>query len=406
MASKKKPNATPDLTEALTAMETPEPVVNKNNAKKGMSMLAKLAGAVKERADPTQNVLRAPTPALRYIFGKGGGLPFGYSAIFAGAPKGGKSLLAMAMVGALHQQDPTAICLWYSTEHRGQLQLSDEMMAAFNIDPSRIQIVENNEPTIFDDIRDMVPAAIQEGANVRLLVIDSLNGVQGVREQNRESIVKQQIGDNARTLQEGMKSILGVIRKYSIAFIGISQVRAEMDQAEIMRGNTQKIALSYGAKHLMEYNIMVQRWLAKDGRTTILGEEFKNDAEELTGHKIVVKNNDSSIGYGGGRKANVTVDYRKGLINTYEETFDLGVRTGMITSPSQGRYRVEGRDYHGKAAILAALRDDKMLAEEVNRKLLKRDLEAISDEQREQRNEVENAPTVTIAASDDDFSLD
>lgn len=389
MASKKKtaettPTEVDQTTETTDAPKSP----TKN---KGLAMLRKATGAVAMGAQkPTQNVLRAPTPALRYVFGEGGGIPFGFGTILYGPPKGGKSLTALALVGALHQQDPEAIAVWYSPEMRYDLQVTPEMMAAFGIDPERIVGYNRNEATIFDDIEKSLPEAIANGAKVKLLVIDSLNAIQGVREANRDSIVKQQIGDNARTLQEGAKMILPVIRKYGIAFVGVSQVRAEMDQGEIMRGNTQKMALSYGAKHFAEYFISVSRWLSKEGRQDFSGNAFENNAEETTGHKIVVKNVDSSIGYGGGRRATVTVDYRRGFINHHEETFDLAVRTGIIKIGSGSWYEYKGVRRNGKAAMAKAIQEDTQLADEINKLLLQRDFEELSVKEREQRNDEEN----------------
>ena len=59
-----------------------------------MKQLNKMEGAIDSEYNPfaPQNVLRSPSPSLNWIFGQGSGLPFGYSAIFYGPPKGGKSL--------------------------------------------------------------------------------------------------------------------------------------------------------------------------------------------------------------------------------------------------------------------------------------------------------------------------
>ena len=59
-------------------------------ANRWMQKLAKLDGAVTEKHNPFNSVIRFPSPSVNFIFGGGWGLPRGYSMILYGPPKAGK----------------------------------------------------------------------------------------------------------------------------------------------------------------------------------------------------------------------------------------------------------------------------------------------------------------------------
>jgi RecA/RadA recombinase len=130
---------------------------------------------------------------------------------------------------------------------------------------------------IFDRIEKDIAAMCQEGAPIRLVIIDSINAIQGRRAMNADTIMTQQIGDLALTLQDGFKRILPVQRKYKIAVILTSHVRAEMDQAEQMRGNKVKMAAGFGVQHYGEYFMYVEQNRSKAGSETLLGEKLEDE---------------------------------------------------------------------------------------------------------------------------------
>jgi hypothetical protein len=93
-------------------------------------------------------------PSVNWSFAMpGNGMPFGYSMILYGPPKGGKSFLINAMIGQLHKDDPEAIAITYNTELRGQIQTNANQLALWGIDPDRFQVYDTNAPeNIFDKI--------------------------------------------------------------------------------------------------------------------------------------------------------------------------------------------------------------------------------------------------------------
>jgi RecA/RadA recombinase len=345
-----------------------------------LSTLSSLEGAVTDEYNPFNHTLRTPSPSLNFVFGKGHGLPRGYSVIFYGPPGGGKSLVSNSMIGQLHQDDPDAIALKYDTEFREKAQMGKAQKAIWGIDPDRYIAYSVNQPTlIFDKIETDVNALCQEGAPIRLIVIDSLTGIQGLRELNAESIETQQIGDHAMTIQRGLKRILPVIRNHNIGLVLTAHVRAEMDMLEQKRGNSMKMAAAFGAKHQIEYNVFVEQNRNKDGRTDLNGQEFVddsirdlNDNGDKTAHKIRVCMKKSSMGHAG-RVGEFTFSYTKGIINQYEEVFLLGANRGIIERPNNTSYVFKGQKWVGKPAMLLALKESKDMQEEVLKELRKRD---------------------------------
>jgi hypothetical protein len=192
-----------------------------------------------------------------------------------------------------------------------------------------------------------------------------------------ESIMKQTIGDLALTLQEGFKRILPVQRKYNFSVIVTGHVRAEMDQVEIMRGNKVKMGASFGVQHYGEYFMAVSRLMNKDSKVDELGNALvnenrkdMNDNEELTGHKIrVVMKGNSAHGSAVGRTAEFTFDYAKGICSQHEEVFNLGVNQGVIDKPSNVKYAFGDKSWHGKPAMLEAIKNDNHLYNEILKKI-------------------------------------
>jgi RecA/RadA recombinase len=349
--------------------------------KKLMSGLLKLEGAVVERRNVHSTVVGSKSPSFNFTWGKGWGLPFGYSVLLFGPEKGGKSLTTNAMVAQLHADYPDAVAVRYNTEMREGAQLTEQQAKLWGIDLDRLASYEVNSPDlIFDPIEKEIPALIQKGLNIRLIIIDSLQGIKGRRMMNNtKGVMQQTIGDLALTLQDGLKQILAIQRKYGIALVLTSQIRAEMDQLEQMRGHKWRAAVSKAVLHHCEYFLWVEHDQTKDSKQDLLGNKFEsdmtaglNDKGERTAHKIRVSMKDSSLGPKG-RVGAFTFDYEKGIINTHEEVFLLGVNRNVIDKPNQLTYAFGDRKWAGKAAMLQALKEDSDLCNAIVTELRHRD---------------------------------
>ena len=356
--------------------------------KKFMEKLLKLEGAVKESRNPHLNVIQSPSPALNFTFGNGQGLPRGYSMLLYGPPRGGKSVICNAMAGQLHRDNPDAWVVKFNTEFREGGQTDDSQKAVYGIDPDRYIGYEVNQPDfIFDRIEKELAAMVQDGMDLGLVIIDSLNGIQGRRAMNADSIMTQQIGDNALTIQEGLKRILPVQRKCNFGLIVTSHIRAQMDtktggSSIVHTSHTTAIrpAVSYGTQHHCEYYMYVAPAGGAESKVDGFGRKFEDDTvsdmrgnAERTGHKIRVKITDNSVGPKG-REGVFTLDYHKGIINVEEEILELGLARGIIEKPNNVMYGFGGREWKGYEAMLTAIRDDQEMARAILTELKRRDM--------------------------------
>ena len=350
-------------------------------ANKYMNKLLKLEGAVVERRNVHATVVGTKSPSFNFTFGKGWGLPFGYSMLLFGPPKGGKSLIVNAMIAQLHADYPEAMAIKYNTEMREEGQLSNLQAKTWGIDMERYVGYDTNSPDfIFDPIEKDVAEICQDGGQIRLVIVDSVNSIKGRRSMNATTVMQQQIGDLALTLGDGLKRILSVQRKYGFALVLCAQIRAEMDQLEQMRGNKWKAAVPQAVLHHCEYFGWVERDQSKEGKADLLGNKFVdkertdlNDNAERTGHKIKFCMRDSSMGPKG-RVGEFTFDYDRGIVSQYEEVFLLGLNRGVIEKPNNLTYKFGDRKWSGKPAMLQALKEDTDLQKAILQVLRERDV--------------------------------
>jgi hypothetical protein len=287
--------------------------------KNWMERLQSLEGAVADRRDVHSTVISTPSPSFNFMFGNGWGLPLGYSAIIYGPPKSGKSLVTWMMAGQTHRDYDDGIVIKFNTEFREEGQLSPKMAQIYGIDLQRYIGIDANSPDlIYDQIEKQIDAWCKDGMPVKMIIIDSMNAVQGRRGMESESILKTQIGDVALTNKEGLKRILPVQRRHKFALVMTSHVAVEMDPIEQKRGNKFKMGASIGVQHHAEYAIFIEPNKNKEGRSDIHGKEFVdesrkdlNDKAEKTGHKIRAVMKDSSMGPKG-RWSEFTLDYNQG----------------------------------------------------------------------------------------------
>lgn len=300
--------------------------------------LSKLKGVITDRAmDIHANVIRTGSPSIDFCFGNSWGLPLGFTLALFGPPKGGKSLIAYAMTANVHKTWPDGQVVKFDTEYRDIGQLTQLKARQYGIDLGRYTAIQiNTADGVFDQIENELAAMCEDGFPLKLVIIDSINGIMGNRMQNAESVTNVQIGDQAQTLQNGFKRILAVQRKYGFAMLLTAQVRAEMDQAEIRRGNTMKMGASYGVQHYAEYFAMVERLKTVAGRTDLFDKTFEDKGKtditgkaDATAHRIRFTMKDSSLGPAG-RKGIMTFSYEHGLINQAQELFELGDVRGIL----------------------------------------------------------------------------
>ncbi len=344
--------------------------------------LADLKGAIVERKNPHDSVIQTVSPSLNFVFGKGWGLPLGYSLSMYGEPKSGKSLLAYVFAGGVHHDYPDGIVLKFNTEFREEGQLTPEWAKNYGIDFERYMGIDANDPDlIYDQIETQVAAWCQEGMPIKLIIIDSMNSVQGLREKENTSVSDVTIGDVAKANKTGLKRILPVQRKYGISLIMTSHVAIEMDPIEVKRNGKYKSGMSVGVQHHSEYSMFVEKSRNKADRQDLLGVEFldKNSLSldgktgETLAHKIYFEMKGSSMGPVN-RNGELTFDYGRGVINQHEEVFRLGVGRGVVQRPNNRTYMVGDMKWSSVEAFLLALKESTELQEKILKELRIRDL--------------------------------
>jgi RecA/RadA recombinase len=311
-----------------------------------------------------ENCLYTPSPYFNWIFAnKSHGCPKNASILFFSEPKAGKSLSCYSMVYEMQRRDPEGIALYFNAELRGQLQYD----VFSNIDKDRLVIYDTNSPKdIFDRIENDFKPLIQDGMPIRMIIIDSLNGVIGVKRLDAESVENHLIGDKALTLQVGLEKLVPFCKRNKILLIGTAQMRANLDAG--YGGPKEKMAASWASKFAFEYYISLKRAGAADDKVDIEGKTFEEDDMKdargnklLNGHKIYCKMEGSSIGPQG-RSGVFTMSYDEGIVNQHEEIFWLGKNTGVITTTNNRTYFFGNNQFNGKKECALAIRDNPELA--------------------------------------------
>lgn len=335
------------------------------------SRITKLKGLMgNDSRNIHEQVLRTGSPSVDFTFANKWGLPRGYGEVLFGYPKGGKSLYSFAMTGQAHRDYPEGHVFKFDTEIRDNGQLSAKDAERWGIDLDRYHVIQTNRPEdVFDTIETHIAAMCDDGMDVPLIIIDSINGIMGRRMMNAETVSQQQIGDQALTLQEGFKRILMTQRRHKIGIIATAQVRAQMDPMEVRRGHHVKMATSFGVQHWAEYFKFIEHLKTKAGTKDFLGREFINkdlkdigDQAEATAHRIRVTMQGNSFGVAG-RQGIMTFDYRDGLINKHHEVFEMAQKRGVIAT--SGTWYSFGPDKWQKTGFVDALEKDPDLYQRV-----------------------------------------
>jgi RecA/RadA recombinase len=337
-------------------------------AGKWMNRLRKHEATVKRDYNPFAHIIRYSSPYLNWVFGNTHGLPRGKKLIVYGPDKSGKTVTCYDMIGQMHRDYPEAIAVRYDTEFRDDAQLTPAMAAAYGIDMDRYICYQTNSPSkIFDHITKEIGAMCEDGAPIYLIIIDSIAMIKGRRSENADTVDTQQMGDQAKTIQDGLTQILETLHKYRIALVMTNQVRDEFDRIEKMR-NPYRMWGAWFLKHFAEYKLLLAPVNSKEGMKTLTGVEMVDttvtdvmDKNEQLGHKIRATMKNSSLGPKN-RRAEFTFDYKRGIINRHEDAFLLGLGRNIIETPNNKTYvlrdfPVEGKqsEWVGKVNFIMAL---------------------------------------------------
>jgi RecA/RadA recombinase len=226
--------------------------------------------------------------------------------------------------------------------------------------------------------REILPM-IQEGMPLRIVAIDSLTNIAGTKSMSVDRSVNDHIvGDHAATIQRGLQKLMPIIRNRKINLFASAQIRANVDTHNPYAPK-EKMAATWATKHTFEYFVSVRRSNAAEDKVDIEGNKFEDDTikdlrgnKEITGHRIIVKMDQSSIGPAG-RTGIITLDYSKGIINQHEEIFYLGYNTGVIKREGTSNYVFGDLKINGKANFAKKIKEDQALAKQILEEVRKLD---------------------------------
>lgn len=340
----------------------------------------KAPGAVDHTANPFAKGIRSSSPSVNFIFGNTHLFPEGAVAIATGLMKSGKSLLANDMIAQLHKDDPTACALKWNTEGRESFQMTPTQLESWGIDLDRYQAYDTRDPkAIFDTIETMIPEMIENGDNIKLVVIDSITNIRGLMSLDAGSVEDQFRADNARTVQAGLDRVVDMLRRHKICLLLTAQQRAEQD-ANKAKYTPTKMAGGFYLLHTAEYIINIARDNDSDNKKDLEGNKLEgalkdlHDVSDTTGHKIRFKMTGNSCGPAG-RTGLVTVDYAKGFINQHEEVFMLAINRRIFSRPNNRTYTYKDKKWSSYAEALQAVKNSPDLQAEIIKELRRQDIE-------------------------------
>ena len=81
------------------------------------------------------------------------------------------------------------------------------------------------------------------------------------------------------------------------------------------------------------------------------GSVIEDDSGERIGHTVRAKIQKNKVG-APFKQAEYKIEYQKGVVETHEEVFDLGIEYGLIVRPNNQMYEIAGESVRGRDAAM------------------------------------------------------
>jgi recombination protein RecA len=282
-------------------------------------------------------VVPTRSPSLNWATNIGGFQP-GKINVLYGPESSGKSLLAMMAVADNQKADKDAIFIWFDAEFSFNLTLFKKIGG----DPKRLIVRKSNDPLkIFDYIGGEMLEALQEGAPIRGIVIDSIKSIRYPKETNMKQTTDQKMGGTgASYLPSTLKLVVPVIAEYNLLTFFIQQVTMEIDPMKALR-NPYVITEGRALKHAADLMLEIVKLDTKNG--ILESGETISGAAQQTGHKVRIKVKKNRLGTPA-RMAQFTYHYDHGITDTASEIFELAKSLGVVfhpINPESGKENVQ-----------------------------------------------------------------
>tara|TARA_R100000152_G_C6776983_1_gene206532 strand:- start:1391 stop:2545 length:1155 start_codon:yes stop_codon:yes gene_type:complete len=300
-----------------------------------------------------------------------GGIPRGRITQLAGKESSGKTMLALSCIKNFLDENPENTALFIDAEYTYDPQWA----ASQGVDVSRVMVIKTNDAKkIFEGLIGTVKVNsvtkkvsknmkgildhVIEGTdprfkNLGIIILDSIAVLNTPMEISAD-IGKANMAPIPRFLSTELKKITPVIAQANVAFIGINQVRVNLGQ---MYGDPTSSPGGKALKHAC--SLMINMAPLGGADSTI-----KDSSGEKIGHTVRAKIQKNKVG-APFRTAEYKVQYTKGIVNSEEEVFNLGVKYGIIERPNNQMYIVGGEKIRGRDNAMLAFLKDKDLSEGV-----------------------------------------
>ncbi|MGQ4876263.1 MAG: recombinase RecA [Promethearchaeia archaeon] len=240
--------------------------------------------------------------SLDNIFGCNG-VPLGRIIDIYGNPSGGKSVLAMYIVGQIQKNGGKAA--WLDAEYAW----SNKYAKKIGVDTKTLLL---SQPETCEVALDMVEKLVNTG-ELDVIVVDSTAALVPSQELKND-IEKSTVALQARLLSKGLRMITGVASRSKTIIIFISQTR---DKIGVFFGPTQD---STGGKALKFY-ASVRLKVSK-----IKTLKDKNDV--VIGNRLRIEATKNKVGLPF-RKAEIDLDFEKG-IDVVGDIVDQSIKNGIL----------------------------------------------------------------------------
>jgi recombination protein RecA len=325
---------------------------------------------IKLGTDPvtsTVDVIPLPSPGINDAIGFGG-IPIGLISQFHGPESSGKTLLAILAVIAAQKKFPDSDVVWLDAEY----SLDTAWCKKLGVDLSRLRIVKENtadglwrvmlgkkDPKTGKKTVPGVLDLVSDGSlKVSLIVLDSIAGMTPPIEEDR-NFDEQEMAALARFLPKAMRQLQKGLQQAKVAMICINQAREKIGERVPM--------LTYpgGRAYRHQLSVALKVFASASKENHLL-----DSNEEKYGHKVTVTA-EKTKGGPVGRKSEVWLDFRKGVIKLGEEVATLATAYGVVQRPNNVMWVYKDHKVKGQANFYALLDSDEKLRAEISREIEK-----------------------------------
>ena len=313
--------------------------------------------------------IKTGSPMLDECLGIGG-IPRGRIIQLAGKESSGKTMLALSCIKNYLNQNPENTAMFIDAE----FTYDPEWAESLGVDTSRVMVIKTNEAKkIFDGLIGIpnpnskvgkkkmkgILDFVKEGEdpkfkNLGIIILDSVAVLSTPQEEDSEA-GKMNVASLARFLTVELKKLTPVLAESNVTFIGINQLRENIG---VMYGPNTSSPGGRALKHAC--SVMIEM-------APIGGSAFEDENGTRVGHKVRASVRKNKVGKPFG-KAEYSIKYTEGMINTEEELVELGIKYNIIERPNNVTYVIGEENFRGRAKVAEHVKEFSSNMEETIRK--------------------------------------